>query len=157
MRNINGNAVEAFTMDESYSVIGSAGYGELSIELVLGNSINPPLKPDYGEPIYFTLAPLWSGTFYRVWEEVSNDGFIVPGTERQLTARLEPHTVSITTDPKANFTAVDKAKNALKGYQDGANADVAGWLAITEGGAKEVPQKLALTLLDKIIKGDLEL
>ncbi len=34
---------------------------------------------------------------------------------------------------------------------------MAGWLAITEDGAKEVPQKLALTLLDKIIMGDLEL
>jgi hypothetical protein len=156
MRNINGNPVEAFTMEESYSVIGSAGYGDLAVDLVLGNSINPHLKADYGEPIYFTLAPLWSGTFYRLWEEVSNDGFIVPATERVMNARLEPHTVSITTDPKVNYTAADKAKAALDGFQWGLRAQVAGWITIVDGGPGETAKQVAQTLLSHIMTGDME-
>jgi hypothetical protein len=57
-RNIDGIPTTSFTMDDSYSVPGSAGYAQTGIVLILDANLVPPLAANWEEPIYFNFPPL---------------------------------------------------------------------------------------------------
>jgi hypothetical protein len=154
-RSIDGLPTEAVSMDDSYSVPGSAGYAQTGVALYLDPNLKPPLTANWEEPIYFNFPDSTASyaTFVFLHEEVTSSGSIIADTVKSVDVMLRPRSVSLTLAP-AKFTPSVKASAAETGFYLGLASEALGWISIVKGGLKKQAEAEFKTIFGSIIQGN---